>query len=83
MSKPKKKPFVLITVRGGVATVWDNPDIDYEIVDWDNWDCEVATLGDIEMLKEIAERLSPADRKTFIKQVDELEVEGEGERAYA
>lgn len=79
MSKPKKKPFVLVTVHGGVATVWDNPDIDYEIVDWDNWDHEAATPGDIEMLKEIADRLPPADRKTFIKQVDELEVEEEGE----
>ena len=77
MSAKKKKSFVLVTVSGGVATVWDNPDIDYKIVDWDNWDCEAATPGDIEMLKEVAERLSPEDRKLFMEQVDELEVEEE------
>ena len=79
MSAKKKKSFVLVTVSGGVATVWDNPDIDYEIVDWDNWDQDPATEDDIEMLKEIAQRLSPADRKTFMKQVNDLEVEEEEE----
>jgi len=76
-TKVKTKPFVLVTVHGGVATVWAPPDVDYEIVDWDNYDCQAATKDEVAEMKEIAERLEPDDRKAFLKQVDELDIEEE------
>ena len=70
--KNKKHPFVLVTVSGGCATVWEPPGVESEIVDWDNWDQQIPTQNDIDQLREIAKKLSLYDRLMFLKYVEEL-----------
>lgn len=70
--KGSKRPFILVTVSGGCATVWEPPGVESEIVDWDNWDQQIPTQNDIDQLREIAKKLSPHDRPTFLKHVEEL-----------
>ena len=72
--KGSKRPFILVSVSGGVASAYVPRGISWDIVDWDDWDGEVPTPEDIRRLRRIAERLPTAgDRKQFNHMVDELE----------
>ena len=76
MSK-KKKPFVLVTVSGGVASAWCPPSVDWDIVDWDNYETNLPTQDEIEWLKSVAKRLpTPEDKRHFREQIRELEDRG-------
>ena len=76
MSKNNKK-FVLVTVSGGVASVHAPKCVDFEIIDWDNWDNEDATRDDIRELHEIAMRIADAKtRKAIQDEIEELEGKG-------
>ena len=75
-----KKPFVLVTVSGGVATIWEHPSVDAEVVDWDNWDGQDPTRNELAELRETAERIQDRnDREAFLRQVQELEDRGVAE----
>lgn len=72
--KRSKRPFVLVTVSGGVATIWDVPGVDTDLVDWDIWDGQDPTRDDLKCLREIAERIrNRGDKARFLRQVQELE----------
>lgn len=81
MSKKKTetRPHVLVTVSGGVATVWESDQFTYDLVDWDNWECDIPTKDDILQLKDVAKRLSARDKEIFLREVKELEDKFEGE----
>ena len=72
MPKRKSKPFVLVSVSSGVASAYVPKGVAWDIVDWDNWDQQIPTQNDIDQLREIAKKLSPHDRPTFLKHVEEL-----------
>ena len=67
------RPVVLVTVSGGVATVWDHPAVETHVVDWDRWDTEDPTPEDLAELRDVAARLRPADRRALLAQIKELE----------
>ena len=78
--KRSKRPFVLVTISGGVATVWEHPSVDAEVVDWDNWDGQDPTRSELALLREIAERIQDRnDREAFLRQVQDLEDRGVAE----
>ena len=78
--KANERPFILVTVSGGVATVWEHPSVDAEVVDWDNWDGRDPTRSELALLRETAERIEDRDDKaTFLRQVQELEDRGVAE----
>ena len=78
--KGSERPFVLVTVSGGVATVWEHPSVDAEVVDWDNWDGQDPTRNELAELRETAERIQDRnDREAFLRQVQELEDRGVAE----
>ena len=75
-----EKPFLLVTVSGGVATIWEHPSVDAEVVDWDNWDGQDPTRNELAELRETAERIQDRnDREAFLRQVQELEDRGVAE----
>ena len=75
-----EKPFLLVTVSGGVATIWEHPSVDAEVVDWDNWDGQDPTRNELAELREIAERIrNRGDKAAFLRQVQELEDRGVAE----
>jgi hypothetical protein len=75
-----ERPFILVTVHGGVATIWDTPGVDTDLVDWDNWGGQDPTRNELAELREIAERIQDRDdRETFLRQVQELEDRGVAE----
>ena len=73
--KPRKKrPFVLVTVSGGVASVWCPRGVEYDIIDWDNYERGPPTQNDLVQMREIAGFLqNKADRKFLLDQIQELE----------
>lgn len=72
-----KKQFVLVTVSGGVASVWRPKGVEYDIIDWDNYAQDLPTQDEIEWLKSVAKRLPrPEDRRYFRGQIRELEDRG-------
>ena len=76
MSK-KKKPFVLVTVSGGVASAWVPDGVEWDIVDWDSFERDLPTQDEIDWLKRVAKRLpTPADKRVFREQIQELEKGG-------
>ena len=76
MSK-KKKPFVLVTVSGGVASAWVPSGVDWDIVDWDSWETDLPTQEEIDWLKSVSKRLpTPADKRVFLEQIQQLEDRG-------
>ena len=71
------KPFVLVTVSGGVASVFPPKEVDYDVIDWDNWHDTEPTRNDIRELHEIAMRITDAKtRKAIQDEIEELEGEG-------
>jgi hypothetical protein len=75
--KRSKRPFVLVTVNGGVATIWDVPGVDTDLVDWDNWDGQDPTRDELKFLREVAEQIrNRGDKTRFLRQVQELEDRG-------
>ena len=77
---PTERPFVLVTVSGGVATIWDNPSVDAEVVDWDNWDGRDLTRDELKYLREVAEQFQDRnDKAKFLREVQELEDRGVAE----
>ena len=75
-----EKPFVLVTVSGGVATIWDTPGVDTDLVDWDNWDDKDPTRDELKYLREVAEQLQDRnDKAKFLREVQELEDRGVAE----
>ena len=78
--KGSKRSFVLVTVSGGVATIWEHPGVDADVVDWDNWAEQDPTRNELAELREIAERLENRnDKAEFLRQVQELEDRGVAE----
>ena len=78
--KASERPFVLVTVHGGVATIWDTPGVDTKLVDWDNWDNDYPTRDELKYLREVAEQLQDRnDRARFLRDVQELEDRGVAE----
>ena len=78
--KRSKRPFVLVTVSGGVATIWDVPGVDTDLVDWDSWDGQDPTRDELAELREIAERIqNRGDKAAFLRQVQRLEDRGVAE----
>ena len=78
--KRSKRPFVLMTISGGVATVWEHPSVDAEVVDWDNWDDKDPTRDELKYLREVAEQLQDRnDKAKFLREVQELEDRGVAE----
>lgn len=74
------RPFILVTVSGGVATIWDTPGVDTDLVDWDNWAEQDPTRNELAELREIAERLKNRnDKAKFLREVQELEDRGVAE----
>ena len=72
-TKPKK-PFLLVTVSGGVASVWCPEEVEYDIIDWDNYEQNRPTADNLAQLREIAGYLEDqADRKFLLSQIQELE----------
>jgi hypothetical protein len=77
VSKKHERPFVLVTVHGGVATIWDVPGVDTDLVDWDNWDGRDPTRDELKYLREVAEQLQDRnDKAKFLREVQELEDRG-------
>lgn len=77
--KPKReeKPFVLVTVSGGVASVWCPKGVEYDIIDWDNYEQDLPTRYDLDQMREIAKHLqSRAVKKFLLGQIQELEDRG-------
>ena len=75
-----ERPFILVTVHGGVATIWDAPGVDTDLVDWDNWYDRDPTRDELKFLREVAEQLQDRnDRAEFLRQVQELEDRGVAE----
>lgn len=80
LAETKPKPFILATVSGGLATIWDHPDVEAELIDWDSWECEDPTRSDLAFLRETAERLQdPKDKKLLLREIQELEDRGVAE----
>ena len=78
--RPRKPPYVLVTVSGGVATIWDVPGVDTDLVDWDNWDDKDPTRDELKYLREVAEQLQDRnDKAKFLREVQELEDRGVAE----
>ena len=78
--EPKPRPFILVTIHGGVATVWEHPGVDADVVDWDNWYDRDPTRDELKFLREVAEQLQDRnDRAEFLRQVQELEDRGVAE----
>ena len=74
-----EKPFVLVTVSGGVASVWCPRGIEYDIIDWDDFERDPPTQNDLVQLREIAGYLQDkTDRKFLLGQIQELEDRGRG-----
>lgn len=72
-----KKPFVLVTVSGGVASVHAPKGVDFEIIDWDNWDGQLPTRGDIAEMHGIAMRVENGAVRAMLQ--DEIvDLEGKG-----
>ena len=77
MSDKKPKPFVLVTVSGGVASVWCPKGVEYDIIDWDNYEQDLPTRNELDQLREIAGYLKDkADKKFLLDQIQELEDRG-------
>ena len=77
MASRKKKTFVLVTISGGVASVYAPKGVDHEVIDWDNWDCQSPTRSDIAELHEIAMRVAdPKIRAALQGEIEELEGKG-------
>ena len=77
---PTERPFLLVTVSGGVATIWDTPGVDTDLVDWDNWDGKDPTRDELKYLREVAEQLQDRnDKAKFLREVQELEDRGVAE----
>ena len=75
-----ERPFLLVTVHGGVATIWDVPGVDTDLVDWDNWDGQDPTRDELKFLRETAEQIQDPLAKTgFLASVQELEDRGVAE----
>ena len=80
MSGKHERPFILVTVNGGVATIWDTPGVDTDLVDWDNWDNKDPTRDELKYLREVAEQLQDRnDKAKFLREVQELEDRGVAE----
>ena len=72
-----KKPFVLVTVSKGVASVWCPKGVEYDIIDWDNYEQDLPTRYDLDQLREVAGYLKDkADKKFLLDQIQELEDRG-------
>ena len=72
-----KKPFVLVTVSGGVASVWCPKGVEYDIIDWDNYEQDLPTRNDLDQMREIARHLqSRTEKKFLLGQIQELEDRG-------
>lgn len=72
-----KKPFVLVTVSGGVASVWCPKGVEYDIIDWDNYEQDLPTRYDLDQMREIAGHLQGrAEKKFLLGQIQELEDRG-------
>lgn len=76
--KPRKKrPFVLVTVSGGVASCFCPKGVEYDIIDWDNYEQDLPTRYDLDQMREIARHLqSRAVKKFLLGQIQELEDRG-------
>ena len=73
----RKKPFVLVTVSGGIASVWCPKGVEYDIIDWDNYEQDLPTRYDLDQMREIARHLqSRAVKKFLLGQIQELEDRG-------
>lgn len=74
MSKNNGKKFVLVTVSGGVASVHAPKGVDFELIDWDNWDNDLPTRDDIRELHKTAMRIADAKTRGAIQdEIEELE----------
>lgn len=77
MSKNNDRKFVLVTVSGGVASVWCPKGVEYDIIDWDNYEQDLPTRSDLDQLREIAGYLkNKAYKKFLLDQIQELEDRG-------
>ena len=73
----RKKPFVLVTVSGGVASVWCPKGVEYDIIDWDNYAHDLPTREELVRLRKIAGWVRHKDdRKMLLSQIQELEDRG-------
>lgn len=72
-----KKPFVLVTVSRGIASVWCPKGVEYDIIDWDNYAQDLPTREELVRLRKIAGRVQHKDdRKMLLSQIQELEDRG-------
>ena len=77
MSKNNDRKFVLVTVSGGVASVWCPKGVEYDIIDWDNYEQDLPTRNDLDQMREIAGHLQGrAEKKFLLGQIQELEDRG-------
>lgn len=75
--KGSKRSFVLVTVSGGVASVWCPKGVEYDIIDWDNYEQDLPTRYDLDQMREIAGYLQGrAEKKFLLGQIQELEDRG-------
>ena len=67
-----KKPFLLVTVNGGVAEVYHlDPGAEIDIFDFDNWNAGDNGPEDRKRSEAIAARLPPDIGKKFLEELDE------------
>jgi hypothetical protein len=72
-----EKPFVLITVSGGVASCFCPRGVKWDIIDWDNYAQDLPTREELVRLRKIAGWVRHKDdRKMLLSQIQELEDRG-------
>ena len=78
--KSKKRPFVLITVSGGVASAYSRNGAEVVLIDWDQWDGQLPTREEIQFLYEEAMSIPDrALREAVQGDIEELEGKGVSE----
>ena len=77
MNKNRNRKFVLVTVSGGVASCFCPRGVEWDLIDWDDFEQDLPTRADLKRLREIAGFLqNKADRKFLLGQIQELEDRG-------
>lgn len=75
--KKTEKPFVLITVSGGVASCFCPDGVEWDIIDWDNYAKDPPTREELELMRTKARWVKDrTSRKYLLDQIKELEDRG-------
>ena len=78
--RKSKEPFVLVTVSGGVASVFPPKGVEWDLIDWDEFDNRYPSRSEIADLYFVASQIPDRKVRAAIQsEIEELEGKGTAE----